>query len=142
MSQDLETIRLQNEIERLDREWEIEREKYRVQGSRGSSSLPTSGTAVMAVIGAIVAVLFLLFWISIAASMFGGISFGEPSGFPGGSSPFGSIGLCFPLFGGVALILVIIGVVTNVSKASGYSQAEQEYLRKREALIRSLQERR
>jgi len=141
MSQDLETIRLQNEIERLDREWAIEREKYRIEGNRGSSSLPTSGTAVMAVIGGIVAVLFLLFWISIAASMFGGIRFGEPAGFPGSSSPFGGIGLCFPLFGVGALILVVIGVVTNVSKASGYSQAEHEYLRKREALMRNLQRR-
>ena len=52
-----------------------------------------------------------------------------------------ALGFVSPLFGAGALILVNISVVTHVSKAGGYSQAEQEYLRKREALMRNLQQR-
>ena len=44
---DVWQIRLQNELERLDREWETERKWYLLRGRRGSLHVPTKGWIVL-----------------------------------------------------------------------------------------------
>ena len=114
----LETLRLQNELERIDREWQMEQEKYRVRGKDGSSSLPGRNSGVGAIIGGIVMALFALFWIGQAASM--------------GAPPF------MLFFGIVFLVVVVAGAVAGTTKASEYQQAEAAYRARRESIIQQL----
>jgi LSD1 subclass zinc finger protein len=120
MSESLEAIQLQNELERIDREWQIEREKYRIEGRNGSSTLPSGGGAIVAVIAGVVAVLFGVVWTNMASSM----------GAPG----------WFPFFGLIFIMAALVGVASNVMKSSSYSRAEQNYLRRREEVLRRLKE--
>jgi DNA-directed RNA polymerase subunit RPC12/RpoP len=120
MSESLEAIQLQNELERIDREWQIEREKYRIEGRNGTSTLPSGGSALVAVIAGVVAVLFGVVWTNMASSM----------GAPG----------WFPFFGLIFILAAFVGVASNVMKASRYSRAEQTYLRRREEVLRRLKE--
>src|SRR5438045_5577549 len=100
MSEDLQTLRQESELERIDREWQIEREQFMQRGRDGSSSVPSNSGTVVAVIGAVGAIVFALFWIAMASSIVG---FGFATGFGGG--PF-NLAACFPLFG-VFLIIMI-----------------------------------
>src|SRR5262245_2883954 len=69
----LEQIRLQNEVARLDREWDLERERYMVAGRYGNRYVPSQG---MSVLGGVVVVGFGIVWTGMAASM------GAPGFFP------------------------------------------------------------
>src|ERR671923_326531 len=46
MREQLDELRLQNEVARLDREWELERERYMVAGRYGYRYVPTRGMSV------------------------------------------------------------------------------------------------
>jgi len=41
LGQKLDVLRVQNELERLDREWTLQRESYMVSGQHGARSIPT-----------------------------------------------------------------------------------------------------
>ena len=41
LGQKLDVLRVQNELERLDREWTLQRESYMVSGQNGARSIPT-----------------------------------------------------------------------------------------------------
>ena len=118
MSEDLQAIKLQNELEQVDREWQMERERYLVRNKNGSTSTPDGGNIAVGVIGAVLAIGFLLFWISSAATM----------GAPG----------FFVLFGVGMLVLVVVGIISSISKADGYRNAEQDYKRRRESIMTRL----
>src|SRR5687767_5937367 len=62
---DVEAIRVQNEIERLDREWMMEREGYMVRDKRGGTHVPTAASSVLV---SVVMVAFAIFWMSGASS--------------------------------------------------------------------------
>ena len=103
---------LQNEVERLDREWQIECQRYMVQGKYGHTYLPNRG---MSVLTGIVAVGFGVLWMTMTASM--------------GAPPL------FTLFG-VLFIAIGIGVsIYTFSKANAYEQAQERYQRRRRALL-------
>jgi hypothetical protein len=108
----LEEIKLQNEIARLDREWQLERERYMVTGRFGQRSVPSQFTSVL---GGLVIVGFGIVWTSMAASM----------GAPG----------FFPMFG-VIFICTGLGMsIYSFTKAGEYDRAFESYKRRRSRLI-------
>ena len=109
---DVEQIRRENELERLDREWMIRREELMVTGKHGARHVPGRFGAVF---GAAVAVVFLIFWIGMASS----------AGAPG----------FFVLFGVIGLLVVVGGAIHHFAKAGEYQQAQREYNRRRAELI-------
>lgn len=117
ISQDIGVIKLQNELEKLDREWLLERDGLMVTNRRGNRQLPSSPAST--IVGSLVAILFVFFFIRTASSM---------------RAP-----AIFPLFG----VLVIIVALVNASKAmfstNGYQEAEKRYQRQRNELLQRLQ---
>lgn len=111
LSAEMEYLRLQNELNLLDREWEHQREAYKVEGRYGARYIPTEGNSLL---GGILIVGFGILWTFMAASM------GAP--------------IFFPLFG---VIFIIVGAVTSFmsyNKAGSYKDAEQRYLERRRQL--------
>jgi Short C-terminal domain len=118
MQQHLEEIKLQNDLARLDREWELDREQYMIQGKYGRRHIPNRG---MSVIGGIFMVGFGIFWTATSISM--------TQGFGGG------IDACFPLFG-ILFILFGIGMcIYTYNQADRYEQAQRAYRRRRAQLL-------
>lgn len=115
IAEDVDAIRLQNDIERLDREWMMERGNLMTRGKDGSLSVPShAGT----VIGSIVGVVFIVFWIGMA------INIGAP--------------VFFPAFGVVGLVIVIAQCFGGISKAEQYQRARHRYQRERRKLAERL----
>lgn len=112
----LQVIELQNELERLDREWALQREDFMVTGKHGHRSLPSSTGSL---VGGFVAVVFGFFWMVLAGGM------GAP--------------LPVPLFGLVFIGFAIFGMVSGATKASGYRDAESAFNRRRNDLIRQVE---
>ena len=111
MSQDLEVLQLQNDLERLDREWTMSLERYRIRGKHGSSRLPDEGGAAATIFGSIAAVVFGVFWLGAAASMDGS-------------------GL-FTLFGLFFIGAAIFAGLSARQKRDAYLEAKQRYRRRR-----------
>ena len=107
MAADLDVIRRQNEIERLDREWQMRRESLMISGKNGRSEPSFVGGAFGVVIGAI-----------------GGIAI-----LAAAPAPMNLFGLLFLLIG------VGTGMV-SIAKASEWQRAEESYRRQRETLLR------
>lgn len=115
IADDVGRIRMQNELEQLDREWMIRREGLMVTGKHGARHVPGKfGT----IFGALIAVVFLIFWIGIASSM----------GAPG----------FFVLFGVIGLVAAVGGAIHHFAKADQYAQAERDYNRRRAELVRKM----
>ena len=102
----------QDELARIDREWERERERYLVQSRFGRRYVPSAAAAVvMGVLG----VGFGLFWIEITLNMGGGL------------------GGAFPLFG-VLFVCLAAGIsIHQFNKARRYQAAYEAYRRRRAA---------
>jgi len=114
LAQDVEILKLQNELERLDREWSGEREQHMVSGKHGRHE-PGAGDVIGPMIATIVGLVVIVATLS--------------SGAPG-----------VALFG---LLFIIIGIgvaIANAGKASAYSQAREEYERRRHQLLIRLRE--
>jgi hypothetical protein len=115
LGQKLDVLRVQNELERLDREWSMERENYMVSEKGGGRSVPS---ATGSIIMGIIAVVFAIFWIGGASS----------AGAPG---PFVAFGVVF-------LIVVIVSVINSVGKAGAHDTGEQKYHSARRRLTQEL----
>jgi hypothetical protein len=116
IAEDVGQIRLQNELEQLDREWMMRREQLMVTGRHGSRYVPGK---VGALVGAAIAAVFGIFWTVAASSM----------GAPG----------FFPLFGVVFVVVAVAGGIYGFTKAGEYEQAERDYQSRRAALLRTRQ---
>jgi preprotein translocase subunit SecF len=103
ISQDMEVIKLQNQLEQLDREWMLQRESFMISSKNGGKHLPTGGSAI----GGIFAAAFGVVWIVFASSM------GAPA--------------IFPLFGVFFIIFAVFGAVNTTNKATSYRNAHQRY---------------
>ncbi|HSJ02468.1 MAG TPA: hypothetical protein VK956_08450 [Verrucomicrobium sp.] len=116
MAGNLRVIELQNELERLDREWADRRESFYVSGKHGSRHRPTRAGALTM---AFIAVPFILVWISFAVTK------GAPA--------------FFPAFGVLAAGLIIYQIVNTLSKAGGLESAESQHQKDRRILIEQLE---
>lgn len=120
-SAQLEEIARQNELARIDREWQLEREKYEVHGKYGARYIPTKhGSVGMGVF----CVFFGVIWMSFTSE------------FPGGSGLFA----LFPLFGLIPTVAGIGFAVVGFQKASHYERARQRYHRRRREMLSSTEQ--
>jgi uncharacterized membrane protein len=124
MSGRLEQLEYQNELARIDREWDMEREQYMITSRYGRRYVPSAAAAV--VMGVVI-VGFGVFWTAMAfgmASNFGGDGFA----------------MFFPLFW-VVFIVAGIGVsIYQFTKAQRYQAAYNDYQRRRDVARRRLGE--
>jgi hypothetical protein len=119
VEQQLEELQRQNEVTRLDLEWQQERETYMLRGRHGHSYLPTKPMSVM---GGFLAVGFGLIWTAFASSVAGRMGEGGPGAF-------------FPPFG-VLFILAGIGFSWYAySRADAFEKAEARYKQRRAELL-------
>lgn len=112
LSDEVEYLRLEQDLTRLDRDWDRERERYMVQGRYGSRYLPSEGGSVFM---GILIVCFGIFWTISAASM------GAP--------------VFFPIFGVIFIIFGAVTSFTSFSKAGAYKEAERHYQERRQQLL-------
>ncbi len=112
MAKDLKVIRLQNDLEQLDREWEQNRARYLVKNKNGHVSEPSP---IGAVVGGVVVIGFGIFWMVMASSM----------GAPG----------IFPLFGLLFIGLALFGMFSSMSKSQGLRNGRTDHRRKRDQLL-------
>ena len=112
IAEDVAELKYRQELEDIDRQWEIERESFMVSDKHGHRSIPSTGGSV---IGGIVVVVFGLFWTVTAAGIGGG--------------PIALFGVLFIAFG-------IATSVISFTKAEGYSAAERKYQRRRAEAMR------
>jgi hypothetical protein len=112
LANNLKVIELQNDLERLDREWDNQRNGLLVRSKDGSLSEPSSAGSV---VGGVVVIVFGIFWTVTAAGM----------GAPG----------FLPLFGLVFIGFAVFGMISGASKASQYRSEQAVYQGRRDALI-------
>ena len=119
MEDDIDRLGLENDLERLEREWQQEREQYMVRGKDGSLTEPGSAVASNVVIGAFCGLLLLLT-----------ILYFAPWGAAAG-----------PLWLAVLVFAGFIGwsIFDAKSKLSRYEAAIQEYERRRSEIVRQIQ---
>lgn len=117
MAGNLRVIELQNDLERLDREWDQRRDSFMVTGKNGHKSLPTeAGSIIGGAFGIIVGVI-----------MTGAIAASPAPG------PFALVPLLFIGF-------AIYSIVSGTSKASAYRSANLQFEQRRASLIRGIEE--
>jgi uncharacterized protein YqgQ len=112
-AQQLEEIRIQNEIAQLDREWLLERENYMLPTRYGHRRVPGKTGSVL---GGIVAVGFGILWTGMASSM------AAIGGGPFNFFPF--VGVLFILFGAG---MSVVGFMKSVQ----HDEAQRRYQRRR-----------
>ena len=122
MADDLDAIRRETELERLDREWALRRDSLMIRGKNGSTSRPSviGGLIMMFVVGG-----FGLFWTIMAFAITAGASH---AGAPGAVA-------IFPLFGILFILGAVVMGITTMSKASTYDREEQEYQQRRTQIL-------
>ena len=110
-------MKLENAVARLDREWQLARERYMIAGQYGNRYIPSRGVSVLM---GVVVTGFGIFWIAMAMSI--------TSNMPG-------IGGAFPCFG-VIFILFGVGMsIYSFSKATQYEEEYQRYQQRRAELL-------
>lgn len=119
LANQLAEVKHQNELAQIDREWEIERQKYLIWGRYGSAYVPTAGMGIGA---AVVGGVFGLFWTIMAMSITsGGPDFGA----------FSVAKVFFPLFGVVFTVAAIGYGMYVYSRAQKYQDAFAAYKARR-----------
>jgi F0F1-type ATP synthase assembly protein I len=114
---DVEILKLQNELERIDREWQSTRESCMIRGKDGGLSEPSP---VAGTIAGVIAIGFGIGWIVVAASRF---------------PPMALFGLAF-------IGIIIFNIFNNLKKSNEFGEKKQEHeLRRAEVLqaIRKLE---
>jgi hypothetical protein len=122
LSAQLADVRYQNELERIDREWEIEKEQYMVTGRYGIRYLPTKGQGMA---GAAIIGVFGVFWTIMAFS----ITSGAPD-----EGPFSIAKIFFPLFGIAFTVFGVYMGIHTTRKAEEYTRALAAYQERRAAV--------
>ena len=111
---EVEILKLQNELERIDREWQSERESCMVRGKNGSLSEPSP---VVGTIIFIVVIGFGIFWTIAAGSM---------------APQMGLFGLAFIGF-------AIFGLFNNLRKSNEFIEKKQQYEQRRAEVLQAMQ---
>jgi len=131
MADSLGKIAHEQELERIDREWEMERAQYLVEDNKGSREIPRRGTAFL---GGLMVAGFGLLWTVMAFSITSGPGFGA---YGNDFGPAGNIGNCFPLFGILFIAAGVLAAIMSYQKAGAYEQAQQRYQQRRAAAGRA-----
>jgi hypothetical protein len=117
MADRLDEITRQNELARIDREWQIERDQYMRYGRYGSRYRPTVGMSIITgVIGLVGGGLWTLFTLSIVPQV-------------------GGFGLLFPLFGVFFMAVGVGTAIYNYNLAQRYDEAYAAYQQRRQRLL-------
>lgn len=116
MANDLEIIRLQNELERLDREWDSYRRGHLHRDKHGNEQEPsTAGGMMMMAIGIV-----------------GGLFFFGMTSAAGAPMLFRLVGLVFAAFG-------FFGGILAIQRGKAYEGSQQRYRHERRQLERRLE---
>jgi hypothetical protein len=124
MSEQLAEVKYQNELARIDREWQMERAQYLIVGRYGQTQVPTAGMGVgIAAVGGVFGTIWtvIAFAITSSAPDFG---------------PFAIARFVFPLFGVLFIVAAVGFGIYCYSRASRYQQAYEAYRARREAVQR------
>lgn len=127
-----EVNRLENELNRLDIDWEKEKEEYKVSGRYGHRYLPKKGTSAA---GGVLVTMFGIFWTIFAFGVTTRFTWQYAERDHGPPLIFDML---FPLFGVVFVISGIMWSVNAYRKAEAYEQAEQRYLDRKDRLREQL----
>lgn len=119
LSEQLAEVRHQNELARIDREWEVERQQYLVADRYGRRHVPTTG---MGLGSAVAGGVFGVFWTAMTYS----ITSGAPD-FGG----FAVAKVMFPLFGLVATVGAVGWGLFCYARAQKYDAAFRAYQTRR-----------
>jgi DNA-directed RNA polymerase subunit RPC12/RpoP len=119
LADNLKVIELQNDLERLDREWDNQRIGLLVRGKNGHVSEPSS---IGSMVGGVIAILFGIIWMGFASSL---------------NAP-----AFFPLFGLVFIGAAIFGMINGTAKANAYQNGLRDYEFKRQRLVARLEQER
>jgi hypothetical protein len=119
IAEDVEHIRLQNDLERLDREWQRERRRFLLRERDGVSRLPTRSYVISRVLVSIVALVLTTLWFGLASSA-------------------GDGALFFGWFGLIVVAITIANAVISIVRGINYNTAKQEYQTQREEILRRL----
>lgn len=124
LSEQVAGLQRSQELDRIDREWQRERESLMVTSKHGRTYVPTveSGVLAMVVGGG-----FGIFWTIMACGMTGAMS---------GHGPASGFGAIFPVFGVIFTVLAVVLGISNIEKAKRYKRAERSYRQRRAALAR------
>ena len=117
MADRLDELTRQNELARVDREWDIERESYTRYGRYGQRYRPTVATSLITGVVALVGGGIWIFFVT---------SFVQPPGV---------IGLMFPLFGVFFMVFGVGVAIYNYNLAQRYGQGLQRYQERRRRLL-------
>ena len=119
----LEDLSSHHQVEALDREWEMEREKLMIARKNGSRDIPTEKGAIG---NAVVAVVFGSVWTAMTLNM--------PAQMPG------PIRLLFPLVGVLIIVGGIFGSMSMYQNSAKYRAAERDYRQRRKDLLQQLED--
>jgi hypothetical protein len=114
----LEDIKAQNEIAQLDREWELERDNYMIEGRYGSRHIPTKGSSIG---GGVVMILFGLGWTIFAFVM----TANAPS----------KVVIIFPIFGVLFILFGAVASIREYLKADQYQAGYERSQSRRNQLL-------
>jgi hypothetical protein len=115
----LKQVKYQNELARIDREWEIERRQYQIVNRYGKSFIPTFG---MGIATAVVGGIFGVFWTAIALTITNASEALTP-----GVGKFGLFGIIFPLIGVIFTLAAIGRGIYCCILAQQYNEAYAAY---------------
>jgi hypothetical protein len=117
MVDNLRVIELQNDLERLDREWESRKQGFMMEGKHGHRHLPTAAGSIA---GGMFLIVGGIVWIGFTVKM------GAPA--------------FFPLFGLLFIGMAIYKMIEGSSKAAAHGQADDEFNLRRSSLLREIAE--
>ncbi len=125
-SDDLKKLNRESELARLDREWQLEQQKFMVTGRYGIQRIPSIG----GVIGAVLTSVFGIIWTFAALSMFSGFA---ASTFTGTSQPFpfNIFRFIFPTVGIGLTIFFLWSAMDEYKKLTAFEKAQLQYQQKR-----------
>jgi hypothetical protein len=124
LSDHVAQLRYESELERIDREWRVQREGLLVSDRRGKQTIPNPANAVvMMVIGVVMGGLMSVVFYGVASG-FGG---------PRGHGPPGLL-ILFPFAPLLFALFAVIAGYSTLLRANDYKRAEAEYQRRRAAV--------
>lgn len=115
LSERIDDLAANSELNAIDSKWRIERESLMVRDNHGNSHVPTKGSSMVA---GIIVTLFGCFWTVMAIS----ITSSAPS-----VGSFGIAKVVFPAFGVILIACGIYNSMSNFKKAAKYERAERRY---------------